>query len=329
METQKKKTVQVNKKDYNKESHGEEKEYFEKLSIHTLEVNDGKPKIKLDEEELEHKIKTKQDNKAEENNKNEDYNKPEENNNPKESNISENYNKSEQDTQIEKNKRTEIKSDNENNKNSEEAKIVQEEKQTSEKICRICYDDQSEEKLLSPCKCSGSVGWVHNSCLQKWISISHKKECSACKYQYQYTKKYKREFYRHLDKAYIPKLLTILFILITTILSGLISKLLMKLLKFKSNINIGFNIKYFLFSLKYFSIIFFFSLPVLHYFKIINIRETYNNYISLYERNNTAYGQGLTDISVFIYLTIYKFIEEKINKMTESEKIIANYVPGS
>ena len=198
---------------------------------------------------------------------------------------------------------------------------------SSEKICRICYDDQKEDKLISPCKCSGSVKWVHQSCLQKWIDISHKKECSTCKYKYKYQKKYKRNIYKHLDHSYVPKILTIVFILVTTIMSGLISKLLMKLLKFNNNIKIGFNLKYLFFSLKYFSLLFFFFLPILHYLKIINIREIYTNYISLYERNNTVYGQGVSDISIFIYLTIYKFFEKNINKLTESEKVIIDYVP--
>jgi len=198
---------------------------------------------------------------------------------------------------------------------------------SSEKICRICYDDQKEEKLISPCKCSGSVQWVHHSCLQKWIDISHKNECSSCKYTYQYQKKYKRDFYKHLDYSYVPKVITIFFILITTIMTGLISKLLMKLLKFNNKIKIGFNLKYLFFSLKYFSLLFFVSLPIFHYLKIINIREVYNNYISLYERNNTVYGQGVSDISIFIYLTIYKFFEKNINKLTESEKVIMSYVP--
>ena len=194
-----------------------------------------------------------------------------------------------------------------------------------DKICRICYDDQNGEELISPCKCSGSVKWVLNSCLQKWIDISRKKECSACKHVYQYQKKYKKKFYKYLDKGYVPKLLTICFILVSTILSGLISKLGMRILRFNNDINIGFNVKYLFFSLKYFSLLFFASLPILHYCKVVDIREIYNNYISLYERNNTLYGQGISDISIFIYLTIYKFIEGRINKLTECEKIIVNY----
>lgn len=212
---------------------------------------------------------------------------------------------------------------------SSSAKNKENQTNDSERICRICYDDQSQEKLISPCKCSGSVKWVHNSCLQKWIDISKKNECSTCKYTYKYQKEYTKKFYKYLDHSYVPKLLTIIFILITTIISGLISKLCMKILKFKNNIDIGFNIKYFFFSLKYFSLLFFLSLPILHYLKVINVQEVYNNYISLYERNNTLYGQGISDISIFIYLTIFKFFEDNLSKLTKCKKIIIDYHPES
>ena len=45
--------------------------------------------------------------------------------------------------------------------------------------CRICYDKTSEP-LIEPCKCSGSMGFVHKSCLQTWIN--HKKSyiCPVC-----------------------------------------------------------------------------------------------------------------------------------------------------
>ena len=49
--------------------------------------------------------------------------------------------------------------------------------------CRICYDNTDEE-LIEPCKCSGSMRYVHRSCLDKWIY--HKKDniCPVCKSEY-------------------------------------------------------------------------------------------------------------------------------------------------
>lgn len=37
-------------------------------------------------------------------------------------------------------------------------------------MCRICHcEETSEEFLITPCFCSGSLRYVHQSCLQKWI----------------------------------------------------------------------------------------------------------------------------------------------------------------
>ena len=49
--------------------------------------------------------------------------------------------------------------------------------------CRICFDNTDEE-LIKPCNCSGSMEWVHVSCLQKWIY--HKKDniCPVCKTEF-------------------------------------------------------------------------------------------------------------------------------------------------
>lgn len=38
-------------------------------------------------------------------------------------------------------------------------------------VCRICYCDEEEVQspLISPCKCSGGLHYIHFSCLQQWI----------------------------------------------------------------------------------------------------------------------------------------------------------------
>ncbi len=40
------------------------------------------------------------------------------------------------------------------------------------RVCRICWvsldDDTSEEELVSPCACSGSMEYVHLDCLRRW-----------------------------------------------------------------------------------------------------------------------------------------------------------------
>ncbi|KAL9119887.1 MAG: hypothetical protein Q9187_003558 [Circinaria calcarea] len=57
--------------------------------------------------------------------------------------------------------------------------------------CRICRGEGSkEEPLFYPCKCSGSIKFVHQSCLMEWLSHSQKKYCELCKTSFRFTKLY-------------------------------------------------------------------------------------------------------------------------------------------
>merc|ERR1711990_396893 len=47
-------------------------------------------------------------------------------------------------------------------------------------FCRICHDGEGEERLISPCHCSGSVGLLHRSCIEKWLSSVNKDTCELC-----------------------------------------------------------------------------------------------------------------------------------------------------
>ena len=65
---------------------------------------------------------------------------------------------------LKKNKSIEIKNIDEesnNNKNSE----------MSQKLCRICYqeEEKSDDPLIQPCQCSGSLKYIHLKCLKQWI----------------------------------------------------------------------------------------------------------------------------------------------------------------
>ncbi|XP_012262748.2 E3 ubiquitin-protein ligase MARCHF3-like [Athalia rosae] len=66
------------------------------------------------------------------------------------------------------------------------------EKQNSSSIyCRICHEDESLEELVDPCKCAGSVGLVHTSCLEKWLSTSNSDRCEICKWVFTIERKHK------------------------------------------------------------------------------------------------------------------------------------------
>ena len=57
--------------------------------------------------------------------------------------------------------------------------------------CRICRGEGTdEEQLFYPCKCSGSIKFVHQNCLMEWLSHSQKKHCELCKTPFRFTKLY-------------------------------------------------------------------------------------------------------------------------------------------
>ncbi|PBP17185.1 RING finger membrane protein, partial [Diplocarpon rosae] len=57
--------------------------------------------------------------------------------------------------------------------------------------CRICRAEGTDtEPLFHPCKCSGSIKYVHQDCLMEWLSHSQKKHCELCKTAFRFTKLY-------------------------------------------------------------------------------------------------------------------------------------------
>ncbi|OIW32871.1 hypothetical protein CONLIGDRAFT_154898 [Coniochaeta ligniaria NRRL 30616] len=57
--------------------------------------------------------------------------------------------------------------------------------------CRICRGEATpKEPLFYPCKCSGSIKYVHQDCLMEWLSHSQKKHCELCKTPFRFTKLY-------------------------------------------------------------------------------------------------------------------------------------------
>jgi len=47
--------------------------------------------------------------------------------------------------------------------------------------CRICYETDS---LISVCKCNGTMKFVHERCILKWIEVSGKDTCELCRQPY-------------------------------------------------------------------------------------------------------------------------------------------------
>ena len=58
-------------------------------------------------------------------------------------------------------------------------------------LCRFCLEtrESSNEELVAPCKCSGTVKYLHTSCLKKWVSneeqyIDTRLTCNMCETRY-------------------------------------------------------------------------------------------------------------------------------------------------
>ena len=54
-------------------------------------------------------------------------------------------------------------------------------------ICRICRCEGTEESpLCYPCRCTGSIKYIHRECLVEWLICSRTTYCEICKHQIQF-----------------------------------------------------------------------------------------------------------------------------------------------
>ncbi|KAK8769128.1 hypothetical protein V5799_014410 [Amblyomma americanum] len=51
-------------------------------------------------------------------------------------------------------------------------------------ICRICHEGDQPESLVSLCKCSGTVGVLHVSCLERWLNAQNVDHCELCHHRF-------------------------------------------------------------------------------------------------------------------------------------------------
>jgi len=56
---------------------------------------------------------------------------------------------------------------------------------SSQDICRICHcESEPDAPPTAPCCCSGSLKYVHQGCLQRWVQSSDMRNCELCKYPF-------------------------------------------------------------------------------------------------------------------------------------------------
>uniref|UniRef100_A0A3Q3VZ20 Uncharacterized protein n=1 Tax=Mola mola TaxID=94237 RepID=A0A3Q3VZ20_MOLML len=52
-------------------------------------------------------------------------------------------------------------------------------------VCRICHCEGDDEcPLIMPCRCTGSLRFVHRACLNQWIKSSDTRCCELCKFDF-------------------------------------------------------------------------------------------------------------------------------------------------
>ncbi|CAJ0574071.1 unnamed protein product, partial [Mesorhabditis spiculigera] len=96
---------------------------------------------------------------------------------------------------------------------------------SSQFLCRICHISKQSAKdpLVSPCRCSGSMLYVHKACLVHWLELSTRKmvpapRCELCGYNY------RRGNFLHLRRLHLPhadtrdRVLNCLFVFVFSIM---------------------------------------------------------------------------------------------------------------
>jgi len=81
--------------------------------------------------------------------------------------------------------------------------------------CRICLDtlESGRERLISPCRCSGSQQYIHESCLQRWrdedLNLATRDRCEICRTDFKITSDHQKETYiiRLYDGSWIPPII--------------------------------------------------------------------------------------------------------------------------
>ncbi|CAH8448380.1 unnamed protein product [Schistosoma turkestanicum] len=61
---------------------------------------------------------------------------------------------------------------------------------SSDIYCRICLGSSDFEELISPCFCAGTIGIVHQRCLEKWLNLSRSSTCEICGCTFEVSKRY-------------------------------------------------------------------------------------------------------------------------------------------
>lgn len=62
-------------------------------------------------------------------------------------------------------------------------------------LCRVCHcESEPNRELYYPCKCDGSIKYIHQDCLQEWLKHARQKtRCELCGEEFKFRKIYKSD----------------------------------------------------------------------------------------------------------------------------------------
>ncbi|XP_065307810.1 E3 ubiquitin-protein ligase MARCHF11-like [Dermacentor albipictus] len=51
-------------------------------------------------------------------------------------------------------------------------------------MCRICHEGDQQDSLVSLCRCSGTMGLLHITCLERWLNARNIDHCELCDHRF-------------------------------------------------------------------------------------------------------------------------------------------------
>eukprot|EP01084_Bolivina_argentea_P130761 230847_1 len=96
------------------------------------------------------------------------------------------------------------------------------------KQCRLCFSSEEENpelgQLFQPCRCSGTMKWIHLKCLNEWRAVAPNARsyyrCDQCQYEYNLRRAYWADMVAHPNTS---KIISIIILCIGIILFGILT----------------------------------------------------------------------------------------------------------
>jgi hypothetical protein len=86
---------------------------------------------------------------------------------------------------------------------------IKQEATKDEPQCWICYNEMSGGELIRCCKCKGSIEYVHEECLLKWIDVGKKECCDRCSHKYDIDSEYSVKWHKYINTRFFDIALSI------------------------------------------------------------------------------------------------------------------------